>query len=1041
MVRRFLYSSDSKKLASTYGPVLNYYDGNVSLNGNGVGYTWSNLSAYSQIQPWEQAGIPWTNTIWTPHTMMRSDTVGTLFIDEWSHQTRTRHDRWGQVLDVKENNSWQRYDAGWGWVSGGDTIFYHRSGMVLDSIVHPMKTVERFAYQMFGDRPLLTVAIKPGGDTVLYEYDDVGQVSRISGSKTTTQQIYRSASTQLTDSVVVAGVLSTRFKYDALGRDSVVTDDSSHVTTYAYDAVSGNLARVTRPGARVDSMHYDGYGRDSVSRSHGGVARFRRYDILNRLTRDSIGGEPRATEFYAPSTEKEFFTHLKDAQGQVHKTTVNAAGWAVRVYDVADTTKFDSLLYNMDGQLSGKINRRGQRINYLYDNLHRFKKQHGPNMGTDSIHFDYLWTNDSPRRRQKQIIYSGSSAVADSMVVDSLGWLQTHVTKFRVGSNSSTDTRFVRNYTRNSLLLPEETKFKIYRYGAADTTNGAITFCTRQLGWTSSTRSLLNLQLCGLTPAISVGRNSEYVVDSLAFPTASHKRYFTSRHERSRSDFSHSALTGLGQGYAYGDSLDRVTELSWYSGSQSEIRRMQYDTKGQLTKWRWGTNAGTCPSGPPADENGNTCASFTATQLFTYSYDSAGNLKQIADSAAATTTTGTHAGNRLTAWGGTNYTYDLDGNMVTRRVGTDSTMFTWSPDNRLLKVKRGSDSTEYDYNAEGQMIRRKKQGKIERHFLWDGDQLVVELDSAATSRVAEYAYWLGIDQPVALVTGNTSIAKVRYYDQDVTGNVSGLWDPTSGTPVLVQNLQYEPFGALEASSVTGTLGDTSRVLWKGLAWEGGNTNLYFMRNRWYDPEMRRFVGEDPIGVEGGVNVYVFGGNDPVNFSDPMGLSPECRKWEALEEGWRCTGGWILDPIEVLSDRSSGVSGIAGDRGGRPWATGSVGAGGASAQGRRAPYYDPAGGMCILYRQDQSPLCFGVPALSSGKLSKVLASTTREAIFGRWIKTVKILPGKGPGQSHAQIVTYKNMSGNVIRTFKDSFDRAGRWMHRKPLRGGPEGRQP
>jgi len=43
-----------------------------------------------------------------------------------------------------------------------------------------------------------------------------------------------------------------------------------------------------------------------------------------------------------------------------------------------------------------------------------------------------------------------------------------------------------------------------------------------------------------------------------------------------------------------------------------------------------------------------------------------------------------------------------------------------------------------------------------------------------------------------------------------------------------------------------------------------------MRSRWYDPQAGRFVSEDPIGIEGGSNLYAFAGNDPVNNLDPSG---------------------------------------------------------------------------------------------------------------------------------------------------------------------------
>ena len=51
--------------------------------------------------------------------------------------------------------------------------------------------------------------------------------------------------------------------------------------------------------------------------------------------------------------------------------------------------------------------------------------------------------------------------------------------------------------------------------------------------------------------------------------------------------------------------------------------------------------------------------------------------------------------------------------------------------------------------------------------------------------------------------------------------------------------------------------------------------MYYYRNRWYDPEIGRFISEDPVGFAGGdINLYSYVGNNPLNFIDPFGF-------------WRC----------------------------------------------------------------------------------------------------------------------------------------------------------
>ena len=63
----------------------------------------------------------------------------------------------------------------------------------------------------------------------------------------------------------------------------------------------------------------------------------------------------------------------------------------------------------------------------------------------------------------------------------------------------------------------------------------------------------------------------------------------------------------------------------------------------------------------------------------------------------------------------------------------------------------------------------------------------------------------------------------------------------------------------------------NRFLFQGREYDY-DTALYYFRARWYEPETGRWLSPDPIGISGGLNLYAFCGNDPVNFVDPEGES-------------------------------------------------------------------------------------------------------------------------------------------------------------------------
>ena len=61
------------------------------------------------------------------------------------------------------------------------------------------------------------------------------------------------------------------------------------------------------------------------------------------------------------------------------------------------------------------------------------------------------------------------------------------------------------------------------------------------------------------------------------------------------------------------------------------------------------------------------------------------------------------------------------------------------------------------------------------------------------------------------------------------------------------------------------------------------TGLHYNWNRYYDPETGRYLSPDPIGLDGGLNLYAYVENDPVNWSDPEGLLGEVITFHPV--GW------------------------------------------------------------------------------------------------------------------------------------------------------------
>ena len=781
---------------------------------------------------------------------------GTGLVREWTY------DSTGHITTYKDG-------AGQLW-----HYTYNASGDVLTE-TDPLSRVTTYTYDGQGrvltaarpDGGLTTYVHGPAGPTSITEKvteseDRVTQIAYVDGRaqtitdprlKTTTLGYNGTGDlTSVTDPLSHA----TTFGYDAYGRRTTVTDALSHTTATSYD-VRGRVTRVTGPDATYTDFTYDGGGRRRTVRDPLGRVTTYTYDAAGRLA--SVIDPAQGVTRYGYDAMSHL-TSLTDANRNTTQFEYDGYGQVKKV--IYPGGAFETFVYDTAGRLSTHTDRKGVTTTYTYDDLSRLTGKTYSDGTTPPVSYTYdtagrmataangtdtlTWTYDlagdllseASTRNASTVAYTYDAAgnrltvSLDGQLFVSYGYDDaSRLTSITRGANVF-GFAYDNANRRTSLTYP----------------NGVVT------SYTYDTLSRLT-DLTALKGA-NVVTQWGYLYDAAGNRT----RKTTTDHQE---DYGYDALyrltdvhrTGAIGGkrtlYGYDPVGNRLQEQT-----DNDATTYTYNEKNQLLSTLWGgqmrfrgtiDEPGTVTvAGQPAHMlSGNT---FEATIPVTAGMNT---VPVVATDASGNITTKNY---QLEVGGKTaSYTYDANGSLTHKVEGPDTWTYEWNAENRLTRaLKNAVEQARFAYDALGRRVERVAIGGATA-YTYDGEDILREV-SGPTS--LKYVQGPGIDEPLAQEDGAGALT---YVHADGLGSVVRA---TNAAGTAVSSRRYDAFGSLE-------LGATNGYAFTGREWDA-EAGLYYYRARYYNPDTGRFISEDPIGVEGGLNFYSYVSSSPANSIDPFG---------------------------------------------------------------------------------------------------------------------------------------------------------------------------
>ncbi len=708
--------------------------------------------------------------------------------------------------------------------------------------------------RQYDERGNLIASTDPLGHTTLYEVDALGQVTAIIDALDKRKTLQWDEAGNLIAYTDCSGY-TTRQTFDELGHLRNSVDALGQETTYQFDAL-GQLLQVTEPGGASHHCTWDGEGNliryvdplgqatlwsfngagnpllctdplghtvrydydragrlSTLTNQNGEVTRFR-YDLLDHVT-DEVGFDGRHQRYVSNAVDE--LTHWIErggsdfGPGKVTRFEHDAMGRITAKHHVGEAAEHaasSQYAYDAVGRLT-EANNAWSKVKLAYDPLGQLlAERQALSPGLGAQVFELKHQYDPLGNRTQTVLPNGRA-------LNHLFHGSGHLHQVNL------DGHVISDFERDAL------------YREISRTQGALRseFAYDQSGRLSAQRAMRGAQPGPLaSPDLNLG------------DIRARLKGVIERH------------------YQYDPAGQLVQWLDRHRG----LTRYRYDAAGRIAQSQIGLMRDWGALGVASDASGNTGRGPAAVNE-QFHWDAASNPLP-ANAAGGDFV----RGNRLLVWQDARYIYDEHGNLIERLQGKRGsaaqthTLFEWDAVHQLVQVdvERGPEEAAtrqthtYFYDALGRRV-AKRDAVGTTYFAWDRDRMALE--RRGSNEIA-YLY-----QPESFEV----LAQVH------NGAVHHLHTDHLGTPLDASNDAGELSWQMTYTTWGKTLVEEVAEIEQPVRLQGqyfdAETGLHYSRFRYYSPDVGRFVSNDPIGLLGEVNLFVYAQNT-IMWVDPLGLA-------------------------------------------------------------------------------------------------------------------------------------------------------------------------